>query len=297
MALRVRGLTYVYHRGTPRQVTALRDIHLDVPAGTSLALIGHIASGKSTLVQHFNGLIRPQQGEVRVLGIDVGTASPPILRQLRQRVGLVFQFPEYQLFAETVREDVAFGPRNMGLEEGEVEERVLAALDWVDLPRSLLDRSPFTLSGGERRRVAIAGVLAMDPEVLILDEPAAGLDPRGRRQLLQLLSRWQRGEVAGLHTGGKARQKTVILVTHDMATAAAWAHQVAVLHEGRLVMKGSPREIFQRVEELEKAGLSLPPVTEVLHRLRARGLPVPTDCLDVAEAAEVLWALGRKGLR
>src|SRR5690606_21655566 len=188
--------------------------------------------GKSTFLQHLNGLLLPQEGRVQVLGVDVGRASPGQLRALRRRVGLVFQYPEHQLFAETVADDVAFGPRNMGLDAAEVAARVRAALEAVDLPPSMADRSPFTLSGGERRRAAIAGVLAMDPEVLIMDEPAAGLDPGGRRAVLELLARLHR------------RGKTVIVATHDMAMAAEQADAVAVFSGGRIVMHGSPRSVF-----------------------------------------------------
>lgn len=278
MAIRVRGLTYAYHRGTPQEVPALRGVDLDVPAGTFLALVGAVGSGKSTLVQHLNGLLRPQGGQVEVLDVDVGQAPPSTLRRLRFQVGLVFQYPEHQLFAETVREDIAFGPRNMGLAEPEVEARIHRALEAVGLPPALLDRSPFSLSGGQRRRVAIAGVLAMDPQILILDEPAAGLDPRGRREMLELVARWHR------------RGKTVILVTHDMA-AAAQARQVAVMQEGRVRMAGTPREVFQQAEVLEAAGLAVPPVTQVLLGLRRRGVAVPTGCLTVEEAAGALWPL------
>lgn len=275
MAIVVRGLSYRYGIGTPREVQALRAIDLDVPAGSFTVIIGHVGSGKSTLVQHFNGLIRPQEGSVRVLGVDVGQRGVN-LRALRQRVGLVFQYPEHQLFADTVYNDIAFGPRNMGLEEAEIQRRVQRALEAVGLPQELSRRSPFSLSGGQRRRVAIAGVLAMNPEILILDEPAAGLDPVGRRSIYELAAGWHR------------QGKTVVLITHDMAVAARWAQQVVVLHQGRVLMQGPPREIFQKARELAEAGLALPDVTQLLTLLRQRGAPLRTDCLTVEEAAREL---------
>lgn len=275
MAIVVRGLSYRYGVGSPREVQALRAVDLDVPAGSFTVIIGHVGSGKSTLVQHFNGLIRPQEGSVRVLGVEVGQRGVD-LRTLRQRVGLVFQYPEHQLFADTVYNDVAFGPRNMGLEEAEVQRRVKQALEAVGLPPDIGGRSPFALSGGQRRRVAIAGVLAMDPEILILDEPAAGLDPVGRRSVYQLAASWH------------ARGKTVVLITHDMAVAARWAEKVVVLHRGRVLMQGPPREVFGRAAELVEAGLAVPDVTQLLTVLQQRGIPVRSDCLTVEEAVREL---------
>lgn len=280
MAVRVQGLTHVYHPGTPQAVAALRGVDLHVPPGTFLAVIGPVGSGKSTFLQHLNGLLLPQEGRVHVLGVDVGRASPGELRALRRRVGLVFQYPEHQLFAETVADDVAFGPRNMGLDAAEVDERVQAALEAVDLPPSMASRSPFTLSGGERRRAAIAGVLAMDPDVLVMDEPAAGLDPGGRRAVVELLSRLHR------------RGKTVIVATHDMAMAAERADAVAVFSRGRLVMHGPPRSVFGQAPRLVEAGLAVPQVTQVLLELRNRGWPVRTDRLTVDEAADEIVSRG-----
>lgn len=283
MAILVRQLNYTYNPGTPQEVVALKDINLDVVAGSFVAIIGHVGSGKSTLVQHFNGLIRPQEGVVRVLGSEVGHRRTD-LRALRRRVGLVFQYPEHQLFAETVRQDVAFGPRNMDLGEDEVQRRVEQALQAVELPLAIADRSPFSLSGGQRRRVAIAGVLAMDPDVLILDEPAAGLDPVGRREILNLVTNWHR------------RGKTVVLVTHDMATAAERAEQVIVMHRGSVFMHGTPRQVFAKAADLQAAGLAVPDVTRLLLALRGRGADVRGDCLTVDEAVEEIIRL-RKGDR
>lgn len=280
MAVRVQGLTHVYHPGTPQAVAALQGVDLHIPRGAFLAVIGPVGSGKSTFLQHLNGLLLPQEGQVQVLGVDVGRASPAKLRALRRRVGLVFQYPEHQLFAETVADDVAFGPRNMGLGSAEVAARVQAALEAVGLPPSVANRSPFSLSGGERRRAAIAGVLAMDPEILVMDEPAAGLDPGGRRAILQLLAR--------LHRQGK----TVIVATHDMAMAAERADAVAVFSHGRVVMHGPPRSVFAQAERLVAAGLAVPQVTQVLLALRVRGWPVRTDRLTVEEAADEIASRG-----
>jgi len=276
VAIVVEGLTHIYLPGTPMEVVALQDVDLEVKDGEFLALIGPTGSGKSTLVQHFNGLLRPTRGRVAVDGVDLSDRRVN-LRQVRQRVGLVFQYPEQQLFEETVRADVAFGPRNLGFPPDEVERRVRQALEMVGLDLGILDRSPFELSGGEMRRVAIAGVLAMGPRVLVLDEPTAGLDPGGREEILARLRSLHRDY--GL---------TVVLVSHQMEEVARLATRVVVLHRGRVLATGSPREVFARAEMLEEVGLGVPAVTQVMCLLRARGWPVRTDVLSPEEAEEEL---------
>lgn len=271
--LEVEGLTHVYGRGTPTETTAVRDVTLRIEKGEFVALIGPTGSGKSTLVQHFNALLRPTAGVVRVGGQDLSDSKTD-LRAVRHRVGLLFQYAEYQLFEETVAEDVAYGPRNIGLPDEEVQRRVREALTAVGLdPEAFGPRSPFTLSGGEMRRVATAGVLAMAPEMLVLDEPAAGLDPRGKAEIL--------GEIRDLHERGGI---TVVLITHSMDEAAALARRVVVMDEGRIAMDGPTREIFARAEELQAIGLGVPAVTALTGQLRARGVPVRTDVLTFEEA-------------
>lgn len=279
MAIHVRGLIHVYDAGTPREHVALRGVDVHVDRGSFTAVVGPIGSGKSTLVQHFNGILRPTEGHVEVLGIDVGQASPAELRRLRQRVGIVFQYPEHQLFAETVGADVAFGPRQMALHEEEVAARVDEALAAVGLPLELKERSPFSLSGGQQRRAALAGVLAMRPEVLVLDEPAAGLDPRGRREMFDLMRGW--------HEEGK----TIIFVTHDMDAVAEWADAVIVMHRGKNVLSGPPSHVFAQDETLADIGLDVPQVTRVLLALRRRGLAVDPHRYTVEEAVEHLASL------
>lgn len=271
------------------EVVALADVSLTVQDGEFLAIIGPTGSGKSTLVQHFNGLLRPTRGRVVVNGLDLSDRRVN-LRRVRQEVGLVFQYPEHQLFEETVLADVAFGPRNLGFSPEEVEHRVERALEMVGLGREVLPRSPFELSGGQTRRVAIAGVLAMGPRVLVLDEPTAGLDPRGREEILS--------RIRGLHADYGL---TVVLVTHQMEDVARLAQRVAVLDRGRLLMVGSPREVFAQAELLERVGLGVPAVGRVMHLLRGRGWPVRTDVLTEEEAEEELVRVfgedGRRPLR
>ncbi len=283
-AIACEALTYTYLRGTPLESPALRGIDLEVGAGELLAIIGPTGSGKSTLVQHFNGLLRPTTGTVRVSGEDLWAPGTD-RRRARQRVGLVFQFPEAQLFEETVRRDVAFGPRNLGLPDEVVAERVDEALRLVGLdPDRFGERSPFALSGGEMRRAAIAGVLAMRPQALIFDEPTAGLDPQGKEDLLS--------RIEALHRQGL----TIVLVTHGMDEVARLADRVAVLHQGRMILQGSPREVFARDGELYGIGLDLPQAARLIRLLRARGLPVE-DALTITEARRVIMNAFRGGRR
>jgi len=273
-----RHLSHIY---AARQQSSLRrpaltDVSLEIARGSCAAIIGVTGSGKSTLVQHFNGLLLPTSGTVVVDGIEVG-AFDADLRRLRQRVGLLFQFPEAQLFERTVFADVAFGPQRLHLSRKEMRERVLQALERVGLPPyEYARRSPFELSGGQRRRVALAGVLAMQPEILILDEPGVGLDAEGRADFYT--------QIQALREQGI----TIVLISHDMAEVASLADQLFVLHQGRLVMQGAPREIFAQPEELRDYGLAPPPLSSLLMRLRQRGLDIPSEIMTVDEAYQFL---------
>ncbi len=284
--IRCEHLTYVYGRGTPLEVPALTDVSLEIATGEVVGIIGATGSGKSTLVQHFNGLLRPTSGRVLLDGADLQGRQVD-RRRIRQQVGLLFQYPEQQLFEETVAADVAFGPRNLGLPPDEVRARVRRALDLVGLPPDQVGpRSPFELSGGEMRRAAIAGVLAMEPRMLILDEPTAGLDPRARRDLLE--------QIRHFHTD---RALTIVLVTHSMDAVAQLCERLLVLDRGRLVADGPTREVFADPARLTALGLGLPQVTLLARRLRERGLPVRPDVLTADEARvailEALEAAGR----
>jgi energy-coupling factor transport system ATP-binding protein len=286
--IRCERLTHIYARGTPLATPALTDVSLTIDAGDVVGVIGATGSGKSTLVQHFNGLLRPTTGRVLLEGLDVNGRGTD-RRRIRQQVGLLFQYPEQQLFEETVFADVAFGPRNLGLSEEEVRSRVHQALEQVGLPPArFASRSPFDLSGGEMRRAAIAGVLAMEPRMLILDEPTAGLDPQGRREIL--------AHVGRLHS---ARGLTIVLITHSMDAVAQLCTRLVVLDGGRLVADGPTRTIFADPASLSAVGLGVPQVTLLARRLRERGVPVRPDVLTVEEArAAILEALAHpKNLR
>lgn len=286
MPIELREVSHVYGAGTPFAHEALSNINLKIDDGEIVGIIGHTGSGKSTLVQHFNGLLKPTSGQVLIDGVDI-TQPGVNLRDVRRKVGLVFQYPEHQLFEETVAADVAFGPKNLGLDSETVEERVRAALMMVDLDyEKLKDRSPFELSGGQKRRVALAGVLAMQPKVLVLDEPSAGLDPRSRDELLQLIVK--------LHA---EYGMTVIFVTHNMSEAAKLASRLIVMHQGKIAMDGTPREIFQRGPELEAIGLGVPEITTLMHRLAAVGIEVNTNVLTVEEARDEILAWLRREKR
>lgn len=267
--IRVDNLTHTYGVGTPFQRSAVEGLSLDIRRGEFLGIIGHTGSGKSTLIQHLNGLLKPSSGTIYLDGADIW-AEPKKIRSVRFRVGLVFQYPEYQLFEDTVRKDVAFGPKNMGLDAREVERRVLAAIEAVGLDESVLDKSPFALSGGQKRRVAIAGVMAMEPEVLILDEPTAGLDPRGRESILQLLREYH-----------EKRGSTVVLVSHSMEEIARNAQRIIVLSGGGVCMEGTPAEVFARADELEAVGLDVPQSTKIAAALRRRGMAVEGSIFTV----------------
>ena len=283
MPIQVEHLTHTYMTDSPFAATALEDVSLTIEDGELIGLLGHTGSGKTTLVQHLNGLLKPTSGRVVVDGLDI-TEKGVSLLEVRRRVGLVFQYPEYQLFEETVARDVAFGPKNLGLSEQEVDERVRYALQEVGLAYDeIAQRSPFELSGGQMRRVAIAGVLAMRPGTLILDEPTAGLDPAGRRSIL--------GMIRELHAAGGL---TVVMVSHNMDDISSLATRLVVMSRGRMVLTGTPREVFQHRELLESIGLGIPQAAELTQRLIAEGYPLPADLYTPAEVAEALLKLPRK---
>ncbi|HIV87863.1 MAG TPA: energy-coupling factor transporter ATPase [Candidatus Pygmaiobacter gallistercoris] len=282
--IQVEHLTYIYGEGMPDATRALDDISFSIERGEFLGVIGPTGCGKSTLITHFNGLNRPTSGRLLIDGEDMW-ADPKQIRKYRFKVGLVFQYPEYQLFEETVRKDIAFGPRNMGLPEEEIAKRVVEAARFCGLDEEMLDRSPFELSGGQKRRVAIAGVIAMRPEVLVLDEPAAGLDPEGREMIL--------GQVRRYH---KETGTTVVLVSHSMEDIAKYADRVLVLQAGKLAMLDTTANIFARAQELVEYGLSVPQVTKIFLRLRQMGVDVPVDVYTVKYARDViLKALAERG--
>ena len=283
MPIQVEHLTHTYMTDSPFAATALEDVSLTIEDGELIGLLGHTGSGKTTLVQHLNGLLKPTSGKVVVDGLDI-TEKDVSLLEVRRRVGLVFQDPEYQLFEETVAKDVAFGPKNLGLSEQEVDERVRYALQEVGLVYDeIAERSPFELSGGQMRRVAIAGVLAMRPKTLILDEPTAGLDPAGRRSIL--------GMIRELHAAGGL---TVVMVSHNMDDISSLATRLVVMSRGRMVLTGTPREVFQHRELLSSIGLGIPQAAELTQQLIAEGYPLPADLYTPAEVAEALLKLPRK---
>ena len=281
--LRARGLTYVYSPGTPFEKTAVDNVNLSVNKGEFLALIGHTGSGKSTLIQHFNALLKPTRGQVFLHGRDIWE-SKEVTRKARFQVGLVFQYPEHQLFEETIEADVSFGPRNMGLEPEEVHRRVVESLAACGMGEDMLPKSPFDLSGGQKRRVALAGVLAMEPEVLVLDEPAAGLDPRGRDDIFRFITEYH-----------EKHGTTVIFVTHSMEDAARLASRIVVMRDSHVFMDGTPPEIFSRAGELLEAGLDVPQITRVFLKLREMGASVREGVYTVEQAAQEILRCKREG--
>ncbi len=283
MSIVVDKVNYIYSPGTAYEKHALKDINLEIKDGEFIGLIGHTGSGKSTLIQHLNGLVKATSGSIYYNGEDIYDKDYN-MKRLRSKVGLVFQYPEHQLFETTVYKDVSFGPKNLGLEPLEADLRTYEALKMVGINDDMLDASPFELSGGQKRRVAIAGVLAMKPEVLILDEPTAGLDPRGRDEILD--------QIAQLH---KESGITIILVSHSMEDIAKYADRLIVMDHGSVVYKDTPRRVFANYRELEKIGLAAPQVTYVMNKLKERGLPVGTEAMTVQEAKkEILRVLNRK---
>lgn len=277
--LEVKGLTHVYSKGTPFERTAIEDLNFTVESGGFVGIIGHTGSGKSTMVQHLNGLMKPTSGQVLLDGKDIWE-KPEEIRALRFRVGLVFQYPEYQLFEETVYKDISFGPRNMGLSEEEVDRRVREAAAFVSITEDLLQKSPFELSGGQKRRVAIAGVLAMQPKVLILDEPTAGLDPKGRDRILGQIQEYQQDQ-----------KNTVLIVSHSMEDVAKFAKKVLVMNQARVFMYDDTEKVFAHASEIEQMGLAVPQVTRVFMRLAEMGYPVNPHTYTIKAAKEQILDL------
>lgn len=282
MAIEVRNLGYVYGAGTIFERHALKNVNLTIGDGEFIGLIGHTGSGKSTLIQHLNGLLRATSGDILYNGESIYREGYS-MKELRSHVGLVFQYPEHQLFEVDVFSDVCFGPRNLGLTEDEVESRAREALALVGLDESFYKQSPFELSGGQKRRVAIAGVLAMKPEVLILDEPTAGLDPKGRDDILGLVARLQ-----------KEQGMTVVLVSHSMEDVARYVSRLVVMNHGEKVFDGTPKEVFRHYKELEAIGLAAPQITYVVHALKEQGIPIDEDITTVQEAKDAILAIWRR---
>ena len=279
MDIKLQQVSYAYSKGTPFEKRALYDVNLNIQSGTYQAIIGHTGSGKSTILQHFNGLLKPTTGEVHIGDrvIEAGKKTKG-LKPIRQKVGIVFQFPEHQLFEETVLKDIMFGPMNFGVSEQEAERRARELIKLVGLPDAVLEKSPFDLSGGQMRRVAIAGVLAMEPEVIVLDEPTAGLDPRGQKEIMDMF-----------YTLHKERGLTTILVTHSMEDAARYADEIAIMHEGRCVLTGKPRELFADVETLRTYRLELPRIVKFQHSVeKMMNSKLAKICLTEEELAEEL---------
>ncbi|WP_352419151.1 energy-coupling factor transporter ATPase [Proteiniborus sp.] len=275
MSIKIENLTFIYNQNTPFEAKALDNINLEIHEGEFVGLIGHTGSGKSTLIQHLNGLIKPTSGKIEVGGTDI-TSKGTSLKEIRQKVGLVFQYPEHQLFEETVYKDIAFGPQNLGLSQEEVDKRVREAMELVGLDfEAVSERSPFELSGGQKRRVAIAGVIAMKPEVLILDEPTAGLDPKGRDDIL--------GQIQNLYQKNKM---TIILVSHSMEDIAKLVNRIIVMYKSKVAMTGTPREVFKRATELESLGLGAPQITYFMKAFKSKGHDIREDVLTVEEAKE-----------
>ena len=283
MPIQIEHLTHTYMPGSPFSAVALRDITLTIEDGELIGLLGHTGSGKTTLVQHLNGLIKPTEGKVLVDGLDTSDKNTSLL-EVRRKVGLVFQYPEYQLFEETVAKDIAFGPKNLGLSEAEIDQRVRTAMEKVGLDyEEIAERSPFELSGGQMRRVAIAGVLAMQPKVLVLDEPTAGLDPAGRRSILDMIRQ--------LHAAGGL---TVIMVSHSMDDISTLATRLIVMSKGELVMTGTPREVFRNRELLSSIGLGVPQAAELAFQLREAGFQLPDDLYTADELYDAIMKLAGK---
>ena len=283
--LETKNLSYVYSDGTPFRVTAINNVNISIEKGEFVGIIGHTGSGKSTLVQHLNGLLTPSSGEVLLDGKNINE-SKITRRQARFKVGLCFQYPEYQLFESTVYKDISFGPKNMELSEDEIDNRVKKAADFVGLKPDMLNKSPFDLSGGEKRRVAIAGVMAMEPEILILDEPSAGLDPRGRDMIAEMISSYR-----------KTTGSTVIIVSHSMEDVAKSADKVLVMNKSEVEMFGTVNEVFSKVERLADIGLNVPQLTQIFLNLKHNGMAVRTDIYTIKNAeVELLRLLREEGV-
>lgn len=276
MSIEVKEVTHIYSKGTPFEKKALDAVELKIEQGEFIGLIGHTGSGKSTLIQHLNALLQPDEGSILIHGVDIHSGEKS-LKEVRQMVGLVFQYPEHQLFEMTVFKDVAYGPTNIGLTKEEIQKRVIEALSIVGIDKSLYEKSPFELSGGQKRRVAIAGVLAMKPDILILDEPTAGLDPRGRDDIL--------GEIKKLHDTMKI---TIILVSHSMEDIANYVERIIVMDKGKVVLSGDKYHVFQHVDLLEDIGLGVPAVTKITHLLKEKGFHFDSTVTTIDEAVDAI---------
>ena len=272
----LENVSFYHGKGTPYEIKALKNINLTVPSGVITGIIGHTGSGKSTMVQLFNGLHRPAEGIVLIDGVDIWE-NPKKIKDVRFKVGLVMQYPEYQLFEETIYKDIAFGPRNMGVEEAQIHERVIEAAEFVDLDVSLLDKSPFDLSGGQKRRAAIAGIIAMRPDILVLDEPAAGLDPRGRDSIFKNIMDYQRKSGA-----------TVIIVSHSMEDMARICDNLIVMYDGSIFMTGDRTQVFANADKLTDIGLDVPQISQLMNILAARGINIDKGIYTVEGAFEFL---------
>lgn len=282
--LKTENLTYTYSQGTPFEKTAVNNVNLEIEEGELVCVMGHTGSGKSTLIQHFNGLLMPTSGKIYLDGEDIWKDKKKI-RDVRFKVGLVFQYPEYQIFEETVFKDIAFGPKNMGLSEDEIKKRVYETAEDIGLPLESMERSPFEMSGGQKRRVAIAGVMAMRPRVLILDEPTAGLDPKGRDKILKLIKAYQ-----------QKTKSTVLIVSHSMEDIAEYADKILVMNKAELFCYDTPVNVFSRSEEIEQMGLDVPQITRVFNELKKRGIDFGKEVFTVNYAKElVLNALKERG--
>ena len=281
--IKTENISYIYSDGTPFRKVAVDNVNIEINEGELVGVIGHTGSGKSPLIQHFNGLLKPSEGKVFIDSEELW-ADKSRLKAIRCKVGLVFQYPEYQLFEETVYKDIAFGPKNMGLDDAEIDKRIRDTARLVGISEEMLGKSPFELSGGQKRRVAIAGVMAMEPKVLILDEPTAGLDPKGRNQILSLIKEYH-----------EEKGNTVLLVSHSMEDVAKVATKILVMNSGRLFCYDTPDEVFRRAKELEEIGLAVPQITRVFNRLKAEGISVPDNVYTVDRAEEVLLSMLKQG--
>ena len=284
MSIKIENLKHIYMPRSPFEKVALNDVNLEINNGEFIALIGHTGSGKSTLIQHMNGLLKPTSGRIVIDGIDI-TAGGVKLSDIRKKVGLVFQYPEYQLFEETIEKDIEFGPRNLGLEQDEITNRVKKSMEMVGLDyETYKDKSPFDLSGGQKRRVAIAGVIAMEPKILILDEPTAGLDPKGRDDIL--------GQIKILH---KKYNMTIVLVSHSMEDVGKLAERIIVMNKGSIALEGIPSKVFKEIDKLESMGLGVPQVTYLMRELRKKGFDVSEDIFTLEQCkVELMKVLKKK---
>ncbi|MTK12929.1 MAG: energy-coupling factor transporter ATPase [Clostridiaceae bacterium] len=284
MSIKIENLTHIYMKGSPFEKKALDNINITINSGEFLALIGHTGSGKSTLIQHINGLLKPNSGSIIIDDVDI-TEKKTNLNFIRKKVGLVFQYPEYQLFEETIEKDIAFGPKNLGLSDDDINKRVKRAMNMVGLDyEKYKDKSPFELSGGQKRRVAIAGVVAMEPKILILDEPTAGLDPKGRDEIL--------GKIKDLHL---EYNMTIVLVSHSMEDVAKLADRIIVMNKGKCILDGKPYEVFKEIDTLESVGLAVPQVTYLVKSLKSKGFDISDNIFTVEQAKkEILKILNKR---